>query len=111
MFGYISANLAALDKEQQTRYRAYYCGLCRVLREKYGQQGRSYSEEVAARIDAEVQRKMNDALARARQILTENRDKLDGLSALLIEKETIDRAQFERFMKGEQTLPEPEAAE
>ena len=78
---------------------------------EYGQQGRSYSEEVAARIDAEVQRKMNDALARARQILTENRDKLDGLSALLIEKETIDRAQFERFMKGEQTLPEPEAAE
>ena len=78
---------------------------------EYGQQGRSYSEEVAARIDAEVQRKMNDALARARRILTENRDKLDGLSALLIEKETIDRAQFERFMKGEQTLPEPEAAE
>ena len=78
---------------------------------EYGQQGRSYSEEVAARIDAEVQRKMNDALARARQILTENRDKLDGLSALLIEKETIDRAQFERFMKGEQALPEPEAAE
>ena len=78
---------------------------------EYGQQGRSYSEEVAARIDAEVQRKMNDALARARRILTENRDKLDGLSALLIEKETIDRAQFERFMKGEQALPEPEAAE
>lgn len=41
VFGYISANLAALDKEQQTRYRAYYCGLCRVLREKYGQQGRT----------------------------------------------------------------------
>ena len=32
--------MSALDKEQQTRYRAYYCGLCRRLREKYGQQGR-----------------------------------------------------------------------
>ena len=34
MFGYITANMATMDKEQQTRYRAYYCGLCRVLREK-----------------------------------------------------------------------------
>ena len=65
---------------------------------EYGQQNSTYSEDVAARIDAEVQRKMNDALARAREILTENRDRLDGLSALLMEKETIDRAQFEAFM-------------
>ena len=41
LFGYITANMATLDKEQQTRYRAYYCGLCRVLREKYGQAGRT----------------------------------------------------------------------
>ena len=40
MFGYITANMAVLEKEQQTRYRAYYCGLCRVLRENYGQAGR-----------------------------------------------------------------------
>ena len=40
MFGYITANMATMDKEQQTRYRAYYCGLCRVLREHYGQAGR-----------------------------------------------------------------------
>ena len=40
MFGYITANMATLDKDQQTRYRAYYCGLCRVLREHYGQAGR-----------------------------------------------------------------------
>ena len=32
--------MATLDKDQQTRYRAYYCGLCRVLRENYGQAGR-----------------------------------------------------------------------
>ena len=40
MFGYITANMGTLDKDQQTRYRAYYCGLCRVLRENYGQAGR-----------------------------------------------------------------------
>lgn len=32
------------------------------LARDYGQQSRTYSEDVAARIDAEVQRKMNDAL-------------------------------------------------
>ena len=70
------------------------------LARDYGQQSRTYSEAVAARIDAEVQRKMNDALARATALLMEKRDKLDGLSALLMEKETIDRAEFVAFMNG-----------
>ena len=75
------------------------------LARDYGQQSRTYSEEVAARIDAEVQRKMKEGLERAKAILTENRDKLDGLSELLIERETLNRAEFEAFMKGE-PLPE-----
>ena len=74
----------------------------------YGQQSRTYSEDVAARIDAEVQRKMNDALARATAILKEHRAQLDGLSDLLVEKETIDRAEFVAFLKGE---PCPEKKE
>lgn len=40
MFGYISANQSALDKQAQARYRAYYCGLCRALKERHGQIGR-----------------------------------------------------------------------
>ncbi len=75
------------------------------LARDYGQQSRNYSEQVAARIDAEVQQKMNGALLRAREILTANRDKLDGLAELLMERETIDRREFEAFMKGE-ALPE-----
>ena len=71
------------------------------LARDYGQQSRTYSEDVAARIDAEVQRKMNEGLARATALLIEKRDKLDGLSALLMEKETIDRAEFMAFMNGE----------
>ena len=78
------------------------------LARDYGQQSRTYSEDVAARIDAEVQRKMNDALARAMAILTEHRAQLDGLSDLLVEKETIDRAEFVAFLKGE---PCPEKRE
>ena len=75
----------------------------------YASHGRAYSEEVAARIDREVQGKMNDALARAKALLEENREKLDGLSAVLIEKETITRKEFLAFMNGEE-LPEAPSA-
>ena len=71
------------------------------LARDYGQQSRMFSEHVAARIDDEVQRKMNDALDRAKRILSEHRAQLDALSALLMEKETIDRAEFEAFMRGD----------
>ena len=77
------------------------------LARDYGQQSRMYSEDVAARIDREVQQKMNDALERARRILSEHRAQLDGLSALLVERETIDRKEFEAFMRGD-TLPAPQ---
>ncbi len=71
------------------------------LARDYGQQSRMFSESVASRIDSEVQQKMNSAFARAKEILTVNRDKLDGLTQLLMERETIDRREFEAFMKGE----------
>jgi len=81
------------------------------LARDYGQQSRMFSENVAARIDNEVQQKMGGAFARAKQILTENRDKLDGLTQLLIERETIDRKEFEAFMKGEALPMQEEAKE
>ena len=37
MFGYVMANASALSKEEKEIYKAHYCGLCRVLRENYGQ--------------------------------------------------------------------------
>jgi len=71
------------------------------LARDYGQQSRMFSESVASRIDAEVQSKMSGAFERAKALLIENREKLDGLTQLLIERETIDRKEFEAFMKGE----------
>jgi len=79
------------------------------LARDYGNQSRMFSENVASTIDGEVQRKMNDAFARATKLLEENRDKLDGLSELLIERETIDRRTFAAFMNGEE-LPQEETA-
>ena len=36
MFGYVIADLARLDEGQQTRYKSFYCGLCRGLYRGYG---------------------------------------------------------------------------
>ena len=37
MFGYLSARTDLLDEEQLLRYKACYCGLCRSLKERYGE--------------------------------------------------------------------------
>ena len=36
MFGYVSAHKPELRMREFYKYKAYYCGLCKVLREKYG---------------------------------------------------------------------------
>ncbi len=36
MFGYVVANKPELKMREFYKYKAYYCGLCRTLREKYG---------------------------------------------------------------------------
>ena len=36
MFGYIEANISALNDEQLKRYRGCYCGLCRRLKDRHG---------------------------------------------------------------------------
>lgn len=39
MFGYIVPNLSAFSDEQKARYKAVYCGLCHVLRQRHGLSG------------------------------------------------------------------------
>jgi hypothetical protein len=40
MFGYVTMNPAELAEPARLRYQAYYCGLCRTLRTRYGNLGR-----------------------------------------------------------------------
>jgi cell division protease FtsH len=68
-------------------------------RELYEQ--RDYSEQAAEEIDNEVHRIVSECYARAKQILTEQSDKLDYLAGILIEQETLDRKSFEDIMAGE----------
>ncbi len=62
-------------------------------------QGRSYSEAVAAQIDAEVQNVVGEAYRRCETILTENRSKLNAVAERLLEKETINREEFLQIME------------
>ncbi|QLQ09587.1 MAG: ATP-dependent zinc metalloprotease FtsH [Nocardioidaceae bacterium] len=54
---------------------------------------RNYSEDVAAKVDAEVKRFLATAHQEAFDILVENRDVLDALVVALLEKETLDKEQ------------------
>lgn len=56
---------------------------------------KSYSDEVAATIDSEVKRIIDECYARGEKILNEYRDILDKTAELLLEKERITREEFE----------------
>ena len=56
-----------------------------------------YSDAVALEIDQEVRQLIDEAHDVALDILTENRPKLDALADLLIQKETLDREEVEKF--------------
>ena len=60
-----------------------------------------YSEEIAREIDDEIRRIIEAGHAKARQVLTEHMEELHKLSGILIERETIDKDQFERLLAGE----------
>ena len=62
---------------------------------------RSYSETVAAKIDEEVRKLIDECYAQAKTILLENKDVLHRCAELLIEKERIGRDEFEGLF-GEQ---------
>ena len=57
-------------------------------------QSRSYSETVAAEIDAEVQAIIAESRGRCEAILTEQRDKLEAVAQYLLAHETMERADF-----------------
>jgi len=61
---------------------------------------RNYSDEVAAKIDAEVREIIDRAYQRAKEALTTHREVLDKLADLLIEKETIESEEFEALFAG-----------
>ena len=71
---------------------------------------REYSEELAAKVDAEVSELLKSCYQTAMDTLTQHQDKLNGLAELLIERETLSRGEFVAFMEG-RPLPEKSKGE
>jgi cell division protease FtsH len=59
-----------------------------------------YSEEIAREIDDEIRRIVESAHQTAKDLLTDNRDHLDRISKILLERETIDADQFLALLEG-----------
>ena len=68
-------------------------------------QSKYYSEQTGKEIDDEIRSIINERYQTAVRILTENRDKLEEVTRILLEKETIMGDEFERIMLREDSEP------
>lgn len=62
---------------------------------------RSYSEEVAAKVDKEIRRILEEQFERAKQVLLHEREALDRVVKYLIEYERITGEEFEKIFRNE----------
>ena len=67
-----------------------------------------HSEEVASEIDKEVKAVIDECYERAKEILTEHRDLLDKIAAVLLEREVLVSEDFDELMKENQKSELPE---
>ncbi len=60
---------------------------------------KNYSEEIARQIDGEVSKFIHGAYETATKVLTANKKALEKIAETLIEKETIEKEEFEELLK------------
>ena len=70
---------------------------------------KNYSDRTASSIDDEIKRIVSSAYDKAREILEDNRKKLDFIAEFLIKYEVMDEGQFIAAMDGEPTFEELDA--
>jgi cell division protease FtsH len=68
--------------------------------------GKNYSEETAALIDAEIKKIIDEAYAKAKELLLANRDKLDFITDFLCKYEIMDDEEFTKAMQDGTTMDE-----
>ena len=70
------------------------------LGKSYGSDNKDYSDDTATLIDNEIKTLIDTAYDNSMKILVKYRKKLDEISKLLLEKETIDRDEFLELLKS-----------
>ena len=61
-------------------------------------EGRDYSEKTAEIIDKEITKYIKEAKETAKKIIEENKDKIDNIVKALIEKETLEKDEFDKIV-------------
>ena len=61
---------------------------------------RDYSEKIAETIDSEILGLLTGAMEKARAMIQENRPMLDKVAEVLLEKETLEKDEFEALFGG-----------
>ena len=69
--------------------------------EDYMLQRKYYSEQTGKEVDDEIRKIITEQYSRAKNILLENREKLEEVTTILLEKETIMGDEFEAIMRNE----------
>ena len=62
---------------------------------------KNYSEQLSAKIDAEIRSILEEQFSRAERILTEHREGLDACAALLLKYERVTGEEFVAVYQGE----------
>ena len=88
--------------------RAFGSGQSEVFLGRDFSSSQDYSDETAAKIDAEIHAIITNAYGNAKQILTDNIDKLHFIAEFLMKNEIMDGEQFEAAMNGNPTFEELE---
>jgi cell division protease FtsH len=68
------------------------------LAQEFGEAA-SISEEMSAKVDAEISRIVDESYNKAKKILNENREKMDKVANRLLEVETIDGDEFRKLIE------------
>lgn len=88
--------LAAYESSSEDRFLGYELG-----------RSRPYSEDTARRIDAEVDRLLDESHRTVRGLLASARDRLDRLASALLEKETVEHAELVQLLGARPGITPP----
>ena len=73
---------------------------------------KNYSEKTAEMIDEEINELLNNALVTAKEVIKTNKNKMDDLVKVLLEKETVEQDVFSKIMSGSaEAMPDKVEAE
>ena len=61
---------------------------------------RDYSEEIAAQVDTEIKNIVDTQYELAKKLLTENKDVMEAVVKVLLEKETLEEAEVDEIMNS-----------